>query len=122
MTWKGKEFKAILSKDNFKNRDLESLNRLATIEYFLNLTPYIITKICRNYNFININIPKLSFAYYILRLKFTKQPVLIFCEMPVKYTKTGAEFDRQNIEKLLNKIYYILCRCNFADKYERYSD
>ena len=63
-------------------------------------------KICRNYNFININIPKLSFVYYILRLKFTKQPVLIFCEMPMKYTKTGTEFDRQNIEKLLNKIYY----------------
>ncbi|MCA6085325.1 MAG: hypothetical protein LE179_03705 [Endomicrobium sp.] len=24
----------------------------------------------------------------------------------MKYTKTGTEFDRQNIEKLLNKIYY----------------
>ncbi|MDR0800187.1 MAG: LytR C-terminal domain-containing protein [Endomicrobium sp.] len=106
MTWKNKKFKAILSKDNFKNRDLESLNRLETIEHFLNLTPYMIMKICKNYDFINTNIPKLPFAYYILRLKFIKQPVLIFCEMPVKYTKTRVEFDRQNIEELLNKIYY----------------
>jgi hypothetical protein len=72
MTWKDKEFKAILSKDNFKNRDLESLNRLATIEYFLNLTPYIIMKICRNYNFININIPKLSFCILYFKTQIYK--------------------------------------------------
>jgi hypothetical protein len=102
---RNKKFKFILLKDNFENRDLESLNRLETVEYFMHLPSPAIMKIYKNYDFFDTNIPKLSFMSSALRLKSLK-PVLMFCEMPVKYTKTRVEFDKQGIEEFLNKIYY----------------
>ncbi|GHT05624.1 hypothetical protein AGMMS5026_00340 [Endomicrobiia bacterium] len=92
-------------KDNFENRDLESLNRLETVEYFMHLPSPAIMKIYKNYGFFDTNIPKLSFMSSALRTKSLK-PILMFCEMPVKYTKARVEFDKQNIEEFLNKIYY----------------
>jgi hypothetical protein len=102
---KNKKSKFILLKDNFKNRDLKSLNRLEIVEYFMHLTTPAMMKIYKNYNFFDTNIPKLSFVSSALRLK-SLNPVLMFCEMPVKYTKTRVEHDKQNIEEFLNKIYY----------------
>ncbi len=102
---RNKKFKFILLKDNFENRDLESLNQLETVEYFMQLTSPTIIKIYKNYGFFDTNIPKLSFVSSALRLKSLK-PVLMFCEMPVKYTKTRVEHDKQSIEEFLNKIYY----------------
>jgi hypothetical protein len=103
---RNKKFKFILLKDNFENRDLESLNRLETAEYFMQLTSSIIMKIYKRYGFFDTNISKLSFVSSALRLKSLK-PVLMFCEMPVKYTKTRVEYDKQGIEEFLNKIYYV---------------
>jgi hypothetical protein len=103
---RNKEFKFILLKDNFKNKDLESLNRLEIAEYFMQLTSSTIMGIYKNYNFFDTNISKLSFVSLALRLKSLK-PVLMFCEMPVKHTKTRVEHDKQSIEEFLNKIYYI---------------
>jgi hypothetical protein len=102
---RNKKFKFILLKDNFENRDLESLNRLETAEYFMQLTSPIIVKIYKNYGFFDTNLSKLSFVLSALRLKSLK-PVLMFCEIPVKYTKTRIEYDKQSIEEFLNKIYY----------------
>jgi hypothetical protein len=102
---RNKKFKFILLKDKFENRDLESLNRLETAEYFMQLTSPTIMKICKNYGFFDTNISKLSFVSSALRLK-SLNPVLMFCEMPVKYTKTRVEHDKQSIEEFLNKIYY----------------
>jgi hypothetical protein len=105
MAGQNNKFKFILLKDNFENRDLESLNRLETVEYFMHLTSLTIMKIYKNYDFFDTNIPNLSFVLSALRLKFLN-PVLMFCEMPVKYTKTRVEHDKQNIEEFLNKVYY----------------
>ncbi len=103
--WQNKKFKFILLKDNFENGDLESLNRIETAEYFMHLTSPAIMKICKNYDFFDTNILKLSFVSSVLRLK-SLNPALMFCEMPVKYTKTRVEYDKQNIEEFLNKVYY----------------
>jgi hypothetical protein len=100
-----KKFKFTLLKDDFENRDLESLNRLEIVEYFMHLTSPAIMKVYKNYDFFDTNIPKLSFVSSALRLK-SLNPVLMFCEMPVKYTKTRVEHDEQNIEEFLNKVYY----------------
>jgi hypothetical protein len=100
-----KKFKSILLKDNFGNRDLESLNRLETVECFMHLTSLAIMKIYKNYDFLDTNILKLSFIPSALRLK-SLNPVLMFCAMPVKYTKARVEYDKQNIEEFLNKVYY----------------
>jgi hypothetical protein len=100
-----KKFKLILLKDNFENRDLESLNRLETVEYFMHLMYPAIMKIYKNYDFFDTNILKLSFVSSALRLK-SLNPSLMFCEMPVKYTKTRVEHDKQNIEEFLSKVYY----------------
>ncbi|MDR3256462.1 MAG: LytR C-terminal domain-containing protein [Endomicrobium sp.] len=99
------KFKLILSENNFENKDLKSLNRLETIKHILCLIPYRIMRICKNYNSLDTNISRLSFAVSILRFKFLK-PVFMFCEMPVSYTKARVEPDKQNIEAFLNKIYY----------------
>jgi hypothetical protein len=101
-----KKIKFLLLKDNFENRDLESLNRLETVEYFMQLTSPTIIKIYKNYGFFDTNISKLSFVSSVLRLKSLK-PLLMFCEMPVKRTKTRVEYDKQRIEEFLNKIYYV---------------
>jgi hypothetical protein len=100
-----KKLKNTLLKDNFENKDLESLNRLETVEYFMHLTFPAIMKIYKNYDFFDTNILKLSFMSSALRLK-SLNPVLMFCEMPVKYTKTRVEYDKQNIEEFLNRVYY----------------
>lgn len=103
---RNKKFKVILLKNNFENTDLEFLNRIETIEYFMQLRSPAIMGICKNYGFFDTNIPKLSFVSSALRLKSFK-PVLMFCEMPVKHTKTRVEDDKQGIEEFLNKIYYV---------------
>ncbi|MDR3071759.1 MAG: LytR C-terminal domain-containing protein [Endomicrobium sp.] len=99
------KFKSIIEKSNFANKDLESLNRMDITEYVLHLIPHAITKIYKNYSFLDTNIPRLSLIYSVFRFKFLK-PTLMFCEMPVKYTKTRVEPDKQNIEEFLNKVYY----------------
>jgi hypothetical protein len=101
---RNKKNKFILLKDNFENSDLESLNRLETVEYFMQLTSPTIMKIYRNCSFFDTNISKLSFVSLALKLKSLK-PILMFCEMPVKHTKTRVEHNKQNIEEFLNKIY-----------------
>jgi hypothetical protein len=103
---RNKKNRSILLKDNFENRDLESLNRLETAEYFIQLTSPTIMKICKNYGFFDTNISKLSFVSSALRVKSLK-PILMFCEMPVKHTKTRVEHDKQSIKEFLNKIYYV---------------
>jgi hypothetical protein len=103
---RNKKSKFILLKDNFENRDLESLNRLETAEYFMQLTYPTIIKIYKNYGFFDTNISKLSFVSSALRLKSLK-PLLMFCEMPIRHTKTRVEHDKQGIEEFLNKVYYV---------------
>jgi hypothetical protein len=100
-----KKFKFILLKDNFENRNLESLNQLETVEYFMHLTYPTIMKIYKNYDFFDTNILKLAFVSSALRLKILN-PALMFCEMPVKYTKARVEHDKQNIKEFLNRVYY----------------
>jgi hypothetical protein len=83
--------------NNFKNKDLNSLNSLRIMECVLNLASYNIIKIYRNYSSFNTNISKLSLIALILKFKIVK-PTIIFCEMPVKYTNNGIEPDKQSIK------------------------
>jgi hypothetical protein len=98
------KFKCLL-ENNFKNKDLDSLNRLRIIEHVLKLAPYDIIKICWNYSSINTNISKLSLIALNLRFRLLK-PTIIFCEMPVKYTGNGIEPDKQNIKDFFLKVYF----------------
>jgi hypothetical protein len=105
ITGKDKKTYSLLSKDNFKNKDLESLNNLKIMEHIMYLMPFRILKVNKNYNFFDTNISRLSFIVSALRFKILK-PKLMFCEMPVKYTKTRVEPDKQNTEEFFNKVYY----------------
>jgi hypothetical protein len=97
----------MLLKDNFANKDLESLNHLETAEHILHLLPCTMPSlIIKNYDLLETNISKISFIVSVLRFKISK-PVLMFCELPVKYTNTRVEPDKQNIEEFFNKIYYV---------------
>jgi hypothetical protein len=51
-----------LLENNFRNKNLDYLNRFRIMEHVLNLDPYGIIKICRggDYRSINTNISKLS--------------------------------------------------------------
>jgi hypothetical protein len=100
-----KNIKSLLAVKEFENRDLELLNCLETIERILYLAPYKFLKIQRNYKYINTNIPKISLLTLILKIKKHK-PEIMFCDMPVKYTRTRIEPNKQDIEEFLNKIYY----------------
>jgi len=102
---KNEKLKTTLLKNSFKDRNLESLNRIETIEYLLHLTSYDIIKIGAMCSFIGTNVSRLSFMSSLLRFNFLN-PVVMFCEMPVKYVKTSIEPDRQNIKEFLNKVYY----------------
>ncbi|GHT43129.1 hypothetical protein AGMMS49921_10290 [Endomicrobiia bacterium] len=101
-----KELQSLIAKDSFENKDLESLNRYETIEYFLNLMPYKILNIYKNHHFLDTNISRISFVTSVLRFK-TLKPILMFCELPVKYTKTRVEPDKQNIKEFLDTIYCV---------------
>ncbi|MCA6072668.1 MAG: LytR C-terminal domain-containing protein [Endomicrobium sp.] len=101
-----KKLKLTLSQDNFENKDLESLNRLEMMEQILHLIPHKILNIYKNYKLLDTNIPKLSLLSSAVRLKFLK-PAIMFCELPVKYTKMRVEPDKQNIEEFLDKIYRV---------------
>jgi hypothetical protein len=105
MTCQNEEFRSFVSKDNFANKDLTSLNRYETIECILNLMPHKILKIYKNFHFFDTNIVRISFIASVLKFRILK-PALMFCELPVKYTNTRVEADKQNIEIFLSKIYY----------------
>jgi len=94
-----------LLRKNFDNNDINSLNHFEIIKCILNSNPYSIIKVCRKYASLNTNIPKLALIALILRFKFLK-PTLIFCEMPVKYTRNRLEPDKENIKEFFYKIYY----------------
>jgi hypothetical protein len=100
-----KNIKSLLAVKELENRDLELLNCLETIERVLYLAPYKFFKIQKNYEYINTNISKISFLTLILKTKIHK-PEIMFCDMPVKYTRTRVEPNKQDIEEFLNKIYY----------------
>jgi hypothetical protein len=100
-----KSIKSLLAVKEFENRDLELLNCLEIIERVLYLAPYKFLQIQKNYKYISTNITKTSFLTLILKIKKHK-PELIFCDMPVKYTRTRVEPNKQDIEEFLNKIYY----------------
>ncbi|MDR2457337.1 MAG: LytR C-terminal domain-containing protein [Clostridiales Family XIII bacterium] len=100
-----KNIKSLLTVKEFENKDLELLNCLETIERVLYLAPYKFLQIQKNYKYINTNITKISFLTLILKIKKYK-PELMFCDMPVKYTKTRVEPNKEDIEEFLNKIYY----------------
>jgi hypothetical protein len=106
ITGKDKKLHSLLLKSNFENKDLESLNNFEIIKQVMHLMPCRILKNNKNCNFFDTNISRLFFIVSILRFKILK-PTLMFCEMPVRYTKTRIEPDKQNIEEFLNKVYYI---------------
>jgi hypothetical protein len=105
-----KSVKYLLAVNEFKNKDLELLNCLETIERVLYLLPYRFFKIQKNYKYINTNIPRISLLTLIFRIKM-QRPIVMFCDMPVKHVRTRIETNKQDIKELLDKIYY-----NDADK------
>ncbi|GHT54050.1 hypothetical protein AGMMS50233_01290 [Endomicrobiia bacterium] len=106
ITGNNKELQSLIAKDSFENKDLESLNRYETIECVLNLMPYKILNIYKNHHFLDTNISRISFITSVLRFK-TLKSMLMFCELPVKYTKTRVEPDKQNIKEFLDTMYYV---------------
>ncbi|MDR1511270.1 MAG: LytR C-terminal domain-containing protein [Endomicrobium sp.] len=105
MTGRDKEFKLILSKNNFEDKNLDSLNCFEMVERILYLIPCKIIKILKSYSFFDTNVSKLSFLLSFVGFKFLN-PILMFCEMPVKYKNTRVELDKQNIEEFLSKVYF----------------
>lgn len=101
-----KKLRSTLLQDNFENKDLKSLNRFEMVEQILHLMPRRILSIYKNYKLLDTNIPKLSFLSAVVKLKFLK-PAIMFCELPVKYTKMRVEPDKQNIGEFLDKIYCV---------------
>jgi hypothetical protein len=110
-----KDIKALLSVNEFSSKDLELLNYLETIERVLYLVPYKFFKILKNYEHLNTNIPKTSLAVLMFEVK-RQHPEVMFCEMPVKYTKTRIEPNKQYIEDFLEKIYYNSTYANVREK------
>jgi hypothetical protein len=100
-----KNIRDLLSANSFASKDLELLNCLETIERILYLASYKFLKIIKNYEYLNTNIPKTSLATLMFKVK-KQAPEIMFCEMPVKYTRTRIEPNKQDIEDFLYKIYY----------------
>ncbi|MDR1087424.1 MAG: LytR C-terminal domain-containing protein [Endomicrobium sp.] len=100
-----KNVRALLSANEFTSKDLELLNCLETVERILYLAPYKFFKILKNYEYLNTNIPKTSLATLMFKVK-KNVPEIMFCEMPVKYTRTRVESNKQDTEDFLDKIYY----------------
>jgi hypothetical protein len=99
------DLKTIVFKDDFLNRDLKSLNNLDFVESTLKLVPFKIVNIIKKYNLIDTNISKMSLLNLIAKFKMQK-PLIMFCELPVKYARARVEPDMQNIEEFLSTIYY----------------
>ncbi|MDR1122793.1 MAG: LytR C-terminal domain-containing protein [Endomicrobium sp.] len=97
--------KSLLAVNKFENKDLELLSCLETIERVLCLLPYRFFKIQKNYKYINTNISKILLTALIFRIKKQK-PIVMLCDMPVKYTRMRIEPNKQDIEEFLGKIYY----------------
>jgi hypothetical protein len=106
-----KKLRDFISKGSFKNRDLRSLMHLEIIEYFLNLTLYKTLNIYKQCGLLDTNISEKSLFSLFLRFKFLK-PVIMFCELPVKYTNLAVELDKQNTEEFLNKVYNVSMNSN----------
>ncbi|MDR2351391.1 MAG: LytR C-terminal domain-containing protein [Endomicrobium sp.] len=100
-----KNVKSLLAANEFKNKDLELLNCLETLERTLYLLPYRFFQIQKNYKYINTNIPKISLITLIFRIK-KQRPIVMFCDMPVKHVRMRIEPNKQDIEEFLDKIYY----------------
>jgi hypothetical protein len=100
-----KNIKSLLMVNDFENKDLELLNCFEIIESVLHLPPYRFFKVFKNYKYVNINIPKISFGTLMFKIKKHK-PEIIFCEMPVSLAKTRIEPNKKDIEEFLDKIYY----------------
>ncbi|MDR0956874.1 MAG: LytR C-terminal domain-containing protein [Endomicrobium sp.] len=101
-----KKLRDFILNDNFKNRDLKSLTHLEIIEYISKFAIYKVLNIYKQYGLLDINISKKSLFSLFLRFKFFK-PVIMFCELPVKYTDLTVELDKRNTEEFLNKVYNV---------------
>jgi len=104
ITERDKKLRLILSRYNFKDKNLESLNRFETVERILYLMSCKIINILINRNSFDTNISRLSFVLSLLGFRSLK-PEIMFSEMPVKYAYMSVKPDRQNIKEFLNKVY-----------------
>jgi hypothetical protein len=100
-----KKIKSLLASNEFENKDLELLNYLEIVERVLYLLPRRFFKIQKNYKYVNTNIPKISLITLIFRIK-KQVPIVMFCDMPVKYVRMRIEPNKQDIKGFLDKIYY----------------
>jgi hypothetical protein len=103
------ELKTLLSQTEFKNRDLQCLNRLETAEIIVNLLNNSvisnILKLNKHYHQKEAGITKLAALNFILHFRFNNARIM-FCDLPVKYGKKRIEPDRENIEKFFSQVYY----------------
>ncbi|MDR1721008.1 MAG: hypothetical protein LBR09_01235 [Endomicrobium sp.] len=104
-----KKLRLILSKNNFEDRNLESLNCFEALEHILHLMSYKIINVIINYNFFDTNVSKMSFVLSLLGFKYLK-PALMFCEMPVKYANRRIKSNKRNIGE------FLMCQFSFANK------
>lgn len=110
-----KDLNRMIVEDNFSNKDLKSLNNLEVLEHTLKLMPYKAINVFKQYNLVNTNIPKMSFLALLTKFT-TKSPLIMFCELPVKYTTRRVELDVQNAEEFLNKVYYVDIDADYTNK------
>ncbi|MDR0723577.1 MAG: LytR C-terminal domain-containing protein [Endomicrobium sp.] len=99
------DLKAMVLRDDFLNKDLELLNNLDFLESMLKLVPFKAVNTIKKYNLIDTNIARMSFLNLMVKFKIDK-PLIMFCELPVKYARSRVEPDTQNIEEFLNNVYY----------------
>lgn len=104
-----KNTKNALIKKEVQSRDLECLNELFAFENVLDdakKNVFINTiKINKNFNKINTNISRKSFFNLLFYLKL-KNPDIMFCDLPVKYTVKRIEPDKENIEEFFVNVFF----------------
>jgi hypothetical protein len=109
--------KAMILKDDFLDKDLKLLNNLDFVERTLKFMPFKAVNIIKRFNLIDTNISKMSFLNLITKFKI-QEPLIMFCELPVKYVRARIEPDTQNIDEFLSNTYY--CSSNFEHDNRNY--
>ncbi|MDR1695474.1 MAG: LytR C-terminal domain-containing protein [Endomicrobium sp.] len=103
------ELKEHILKRDFESRDEQLLNQIEITDFFLscieeNSLSFILQR-NKKLKLVDTNISKFA---YIRMLLFNKKnsPVLIFCDLPAKYTASRVEPDKRNITNFLYSVYY----------------
>lgn len=105
---RNKEIKKLSLNTEFENRDIDCLHKHELFEAIIrSLNKQGIANINRMikyYNKVDTNLSKKSILSLLLHFRINTN-TLMFCDMPVKYTKTRVEPDKANIVSFIREVY-----------------